>query len=146
VGQLADEMGEQFFLWRKQAMLDLGALPRLAVGDKWNAPDRMNGAQWNEFLDNEGFVERYGAENVAPVRAPESDLATPWTPFVVVPGADARGAIMPAMDLIFPFGFLMIGLRFLLRALLLIGRQLRVEEGSAESDEERPGQASEEAS
>src|SRR5690606_32383779 len=86
ISQVAEHAGEQWFVWRKQMGLDLGAFPLVATGTKWNAESRMNGRQWNEFLSESGFVERYGEEKVAMVRAPESDLDLPWTPFVVVPG------------------------------------------------------------
>jgi TRAP-type C4-dicarboxylate transport system permease small subunit len=144
VGRVTSEVGEQFFAWRKQVKLDLGALPRVIGGGKWNDPDRMSGRQWNEFLDSEGFVERYGAEAVAQVRAPEESLDSSWTPFVVVPGRDARGILLPGMDLIFPLSFLMIGLRFLLRALLVAGGFIKLETDVEDSDE--PTAAEEEAS
>jgi TRAP-type C4-dicarboxylate transport system permease small subunit len=124
LGKVVDEAGDQFFIWRKQMKLDFKAFPSVVTGKRWNAPDRMNGKQWNELLANEGFVERFGEEKVAAVRAPEESLEQPWTPFVVVPGGDARGFLLSTMNLIFPLGFLMIGLRILLRALLVASRHV----------------------
>ncbi|MSP25370.1 MAG: hypothetical protein EXR75_09435 [Myxococcales bacterium] len=109
------------FLLRKQLGFDLGAVPYVIQGERWNADARMNGRQWNAYLDEAGFVERYGAEKVAGVRSAESELDLPRRPFVVEPGGSAPGALIHTLDLIFTVGFLMIGLRFLLRALLVHG-------------------------
>jgi TRAP-type C4-dicarboxylate transport system permease small subunit len=136
---IVDNLDEQFFLWRKQLGFDLEAAPRVIGGGTWNADDRMNGRQWNAFLDEEGFVERYGSEKVDPLKASEEDLAEPWRPFVVAPGGEARGVLINGMNLIFPFGFLMIALRFVLRALLVAGRAVHDEaEGGGEAAEAAP--------
>ncbi len=132
---VADDLGEQFFVWRKQVGLDFGALPYVVQGKRWNDPSRWKGSDWNAFLDEEGFVERYGAEEVAKIRAPEDALDAPWQPFVVVPGDSARGMLQDGMDLLWPIGFLMIGLRFLLRALLLYAGHVRIRiEGDSEEE------------
>ncbi len=133
---VSSELGEHFFLWRKQLGLDFGALPNVLRGKRWDAPGRMNGREWNEFLDTGGFVERYGAKKVAAIKARKSDLESPRVPFVVVPDGNARGMLVHGMDLIFPLGFLMIGLRMLLRALLVFaGHQELAEHESDEEDE-----------
>jgi hypothetical protein len=99
----------------------------------------MTGREWNEFLDNGGFVERYGEEKVAPLRAGEEDLDGSRTPFVVSPIGDARNALMRSMDLIFPFGFLMMGLRFILRALLIFSGHIKPHfEGESGDDDREP--------
>jgi TRAP-type C4-dicarboxylate transport system permease small subunit len=119
MGAVVHDLGEQFFLWRKQAALDARAFPRVLVGRKWNGDSVMNGREWNEYLESAGFIERYGEEKMAPLRASDEDLDEPRTPFVVSPVEDTRGMMVKAMDLIFPFGFLMMALRFILRALLI---------------------------
>ncbi len=126
VSVVAKDLGHQFFVWRKQAGFDLRAIPAVVSGTRWNAEERMNGRQWNEWLADNGFDERYGKEAVDSIRAPEADLDLPRHPFVVIPGTEARGMLLHGMDLIFPFGFLMIGLRFLLRALLIFAGHITV--------------------
>ncbi len=121
VAHVAHHVGDHAFLLRKQLGLDLGALPYVIKGEKWNHDSRMNGREWNRFLDEGGFAERYGAANVADVRATDAELDAPRRPFVVLPGGSAAGALIHTLDLIFTVGFLMIGLRFLLRALLVQG-------------------------
>jgi len=140
VAAVKDDLGHQFFVWRKQAGFDLGAMPNVLTGKRWNAEDRMNGRQWNDWLAANGFDERYGKEKVDRIRAVESDLDMPRHPFVVVPEGEARGMLLRGMDLIFPLGFLMIGLRFLLRALLLIAGHINVKI-EAEDDDDDVGAA-----
>jgi TRAP-type C4-dicarboxylate transport system permease small subunit len=121
VGKIGDGLGEQFFIWRKQAWLDLSAAPHVLAGGRYDDDSRMNGHEWNTFIDEGGFVERYGAEKVETIKAPAAALDAPRVPFVAIPGGNPRGMMVHAMDLVFPLGFFMIALRVLLRALLVIG-------------------------
>lgn len=119
VSKVSDGLGEQFFVWRKQVALDMGGLPYVLAGGRYDDAERMNGRQWNAFVDGGGFAERYGAEKVAELKAPASDLDAPRIAFVAIPGGSPRGILVHGMDLVFPFGFFMIALRVLLRALLV---------------------------
>ncbi|MBI4954314.1 MAG: TRAP transporter small permease subunit [Myxococcales bacterium] len=98
---------------------------------------RMNGRQWNEWLEGAGFAERFGPESVATMRADDHALEKPRVPFVVLPaGGNAMGLLVPTMNLLFPFGLLMIALRLLLRALLVtLGLKSAEPEGSEEAVE-----------
>ncbi|MCC6523118.1 MAG: TRAP transporter small permease subunit [Polyangiaceae bacterium] len=98
---------------------------------------RMNGRQWNEWLEGAGFAERFGPESLATMRAPDDALDKARTPFVVLPeGGNAMGLLVPTMNLLFPFGLFMIALRLLLRALLVtLGLKSAEPEGSEESAE-----------
>jgi hypothetical protein len=117
--------------------LDLTGLPSIAGGERWDSDKRMTGRQWNAWLDDNGYVERYGKEKVDPLRAPESALDAPRVPFVVLPDHEPRGLLVHGMDLIFPFGFFMIGLRVLLRTLLLLGGAVSIDiEGGKDEDED----------
>ncbi|MFP6686526.1 MAG: TRAP transporter small permease subunit, partial [Polyangiaceae bacterium] len=121
VSKVSDGLGEQFFVWRKQLILDIDALPHVLAGGRYDDAERMNGRQWNAFVDAEGFAARYGAEKVAELKAPASDLDAPRIAFVTIPDGSPRGILVRGMDLVFPFGFLMIALRVLLRAALVAG-------------------------
>ncbi|MEZ4443620.1 MAG: TRAP transporter small permease subunit [Polyangiaceae bacterium] len=146
VGVVQEEIGKQLFIWRKQVGLDLRALPHVLAGGKWNDDERMTGREWNTFLDEGGFVEEFGEEKVALVRAPESALDEPRQPFVVVPGGSAPGLLVDAMDLLWPFGFLMICLKFVLRAILTLAGHVRIqEEGEESEDHEADVEAAKEA-
>lgn len=143
-GVVMREMGEDFFILRKQLRLDIGAVPYVLSGKKWNSDDRMNGRQWNEFLDS-GFVERYGAEKVDTIRAKGADLDLPRRPFVVVPDGTAAGALLEALNLVFPIGLLMLGLRLILRVLLVVGGFLEPHlEGEGSGDDDAGGAEPEE--
>jgi len=138
VGHVADKLGDHFWVWRKQVGFDLGAIPYVVRGVRWNDESRFKAKDWNEWLESSGMAERFGAEQVATLRAPEDEPDVAWTPFVIVPGEDTRGMLVHAMDLLWPLGFFFLGLRFILRALLLFAGHIRMHvegEGSGDADE-----------
>jgi len=132
-----DSMGDQFFLWRKQAKLDVRTLPSVLKGDKYS--ESMTGREWNEFFDDNGFVERFGDE-ASKVRALDSALDRPRVPFVQLPNTGSK-ELVKGLDLVFPIGFLMMALRLLLRTLLVFGGHIAVrlegelDESDANSDD-----------
>ncbi len=136
IGVVVDQLGDQAFVWRKQIGLDLSALPNVIQGVRWNDESRMTGRQWNAFLDEGGFNERFGAEKMANLRAPDTDLDASWQPFVIIPDHDTRGMLKHGMDLLWPVGFLMIGLRFLLRGLLLLVGHVRPRAESSDDEDD----------
>jgi TRAP-type C4-dicarboxylate transport system permease small subunit len=136
IAYMQHELGDYFFLYRKQLSLDLGAIPYVVKGEKWNTESRMNGRQWNEFLDKGGFVERFGKEKIDALRVSEADLDLPRTPIIRAnPKNGEEGFLINALDLIFPFGFLMLGLRLLLRCILVMAGHHTVEDGGGRDDE-----------
>lgn len=138
-----------WFVFRKQIALDLRALPDVVFrGVRWDAPSRMNGQAWNAWLDEAGFAERFSAEELAGLRAPESALAEPRVAIVSLPGENARGVLLQDTNLMWPIGLFLIGLRVLLRALLVVAGHASVEPDADEPDEddEPRAQAAEEAS
>ncbi len=142
VATIRHGVGEQLFILRHQAGLDLRAIPAVLSGTRWDAPERMNGREWNAWLDNAGYAERYSPEQMQDIRAPESALDEPRVPFVALPGGrTARGMLIPGMDLTFPVGLFLIGLRVLLRMLLALGGRVSTDPEAADSkdeDEEGP--------
>ncbi len=146
IAHVAGELGDDFFLFRKQLRLDVGALPYVLTGRRWNDPARMTGREWNAFLDD-GFAERFGAEKISQWRQAASALDEPRKePFVVNAGGTARGTLLEALNLVFPFGFLMLSLRLLLRALLVAARFVEPHmEGEGSGDAPAAGQSEEAA-
>ncbi len=138
ISKVASGVGEQFFYFRKQVGLDLRALPAVISGKQWDADDRMNGREWNEWLESAGFVDRYSKEEIATLRAPDNALDEPRAPFVVQPGPKpASGLLIRGMDLfIFPPGFFLIGLRFLLRVLLMLAGHISADPDARTEEEE----------
>jgi hypothetical protein len=128
VARVAEELEEQAFIARKQMALDFRTLPRVLVGTSY--ADYLTGEDYNPWLRSAGFVERYGEEAVEPLIIPDEQKKAP---LVVIPGrGEPRGELIHSANLVFPVGLLILGLRFLLRALLLVLGRVRVFE---ETDE-----------
>ncbi|MBI4704734.1 MAG: TRAP transporter small permease subunit [Deltaproteobacteria bacterium] len=136
VAKIGEGLSERCFFLRKQLRLDAGALPYVVTGRGWNNPERMNGRAWNEWLEQGGFPERFGPAGMAAVRAPDSGLDMPRPPFVVAPGGPLRGTLVAGMDLLFPLGLLLIGLRFLLRTVLALGRHVSLDPNATDELED----------
>jgi hypothetical protein len=136
VSHIGDELGERLFILRKQIGLDLSAVPTVVSGSRWDHEGRMNGRQWNEWIEDGGFRDRYPSEEVDRILAPEEALDQPRHPFVVVPGGSPRGMLVPMMDLTYPFGFFIIGVRVLLRLLLLLLGVVKPFEAGGDDDSE----------
>jgi TRAP-type C4-dicarboxylate transport system permease small subunit len=125
------EGGRHFFLFRKQLALDTRTLLRVAKGDRYDG--WLDGAEWNAWIESGGWEDEFGKEAVAAVLMPESAKAELHPPLVLVPsGGYSRGLLTRDIHLVFPFGLLVIGIRFLLRALLVALGRADIE-GSAHS-------------
>jgi TRAP-type C4-dicarboxylate transport system permease small subunit len=138
MGHVAHTVGEHWFVLRKQLAFDLGGFANVVVGKRWDAPGRLDGREWNELLETGGFVERYGRDKVDPLKAGADELDAPRVPFVRLPAGNPRGMLLEGMDLIFPIGFLMIGLRLLLRLLLVLAGHADVEHDAGPASEREP--------
>lgn len=130
VGKVVHELGEHFFVLRKQIALDFKSAPHTLIkGESYS--DWLTGAEWNKWLVDAGFEERYGKEPVEALKIPEHDTRSPM---VVVPGkGEPRGELINAANLVFPIGLLVIALRFFLRSILAIS-------GHVSSDPEEGGE------
>jgi hypothetical protein len=132
VSRVVHEMGEHGFLARKQIGLDLRTLPRVVAGrryDQWMSADA-----WNEWVKDAGFEDHYKPEEVKSLYVPPD--AAPPPPFVVAPDGEAtRGILVHDLSLVFPFGLLLIGIRFLLRAILTLSGHIPVDPDAAHKDD-----------
>ncbi len=125
------------FVLRKQAALDLRTFPSVVFqGVRWDDPSRMNGRAWNAWLDEAGFAERFTAEELASLKAPPSAEEEPRIAIVNLPGESARSILVHDMNLMWLVGLWMIGLRVLLRALLVASGHASVEPDAEEPDED----------
>lgn len=135
VAKVGKGLEESVFVLRKQLSLDLRATPHVLAGDGY--ADWLGAAEWNRWVDEGGFAERYGAESIASLKIPDGETRAP---FVIVPGVgEPRGELINAANLVFPIGLLVIALRFFLRSLLVISRHLSADpddEASFSSDKE----------
>ncbi|MFO0586439.1 MAG: TRAP transporter small permease [Polyangiaceae bacterium] len=125
-------MGDHFFLTRKQMGIDLRALPHVISGDRYD--QWMSAKAWNEWVKGADFEARYPKEEVETILVP--DDAPPHAPLVVSPDGEAtRGILVHDLSLVFPFGMLAIALRFVLRALLALSRQIEIDPDAAHKEE-----------
>ena len=94
------------------------------------------------LLEEGGFRGEFTGEEVDGIRAPDEDLDGSRIPLVVVPGGgSARNLLIPTMNLMFPIGFVIIALRFLLRLVLVLSKHESLEEDAAASAEATDGRA-----
>jgi hypothetical protein len=130
-----------FFVLRKQLALDLRAMPAVVFsGVRWDDPSRMNGRAWNTWLDEAGFSERFSAEEVNAMRAPKDAEDAPRVPMVVLPNEGVKGLMLHDTNFMWTFGLALIGLRVLLRAVLVLAGHASVEPDAEEPDEDDEGE------
>jgi TRAP-type C4-dicarboxylate transport system permease small subunit len=128
------EVSDHLFFTRKQIGLDLRSLPHVLEGERYDG--WMSAADWNHWVDTSGFEERFGREAVQTIRVP--DDAPPHAPLVLSPtGETTPGMLAHTLGLVFPFGLLAIGLRFLLRAILTLSGHLSADPDEAHKEEIR---------
>lgn len=119
VGAITHEVSELGFAVRKQIKLDFMTLPQVLEGKPY--ANWLTGKAWNEFVDREGFAERFGAEQAASVKLPEDATKSP---IVVIPGkGEPKAKLVHVANLSFPIGLFIIAVRFLLLALLTLSGQ-----------------------
>ena len=129
------EGGRHMFLLRKQLSLDLMTAGHVLKGERYDG--WLHGAEWNTWLAEGGWDAYYSREELEAVTMPESAAAELHPPLVIGPtGHSPRGLITRDLHLIFPFGLFMIGLRFVVRVLLVL-----LGEVEAESDPHGLGNA-----
>lgn len=138
IHRVVEQLGEDFFIARKQIGLDFKSAPHILFrGEKY--ADWLKGKEWNLWLDGSGLVERYGEEQVRALRIADDDTRAP---LIVIPGrGEPRGELIDAANLVFPIGLLVIAIRFLVRALLVVSGQADID--GEEADEFPSGEPSE---
>jgi hypothetical protein len=114
------------FLLGRQLSLDGRSLPKVLAGrayDRW-----MTAAEWNEWLDRADWAAHFGPAADA-LKMDPSAPASVRMPQVTVPGTgeEARGLLIRELNFVFPFGLLVIALKFLVRALLALAGKSAVD-------------------
>jgi TRAP-type C4-dicarboxylate transport system permease small subunit len=130
------EVGNDFFLLGRQLSLDLKSLPRVIGGTKYDG--WMKAADWNAWLKDGDWAAHFKQDDVNNLLMPADQPDATRSPSVNVPGGmeQARGLVIRDLNFVFPFGLLMIALRFLLRALLAISGHVRVDPDAAHGEDE----------
>ncbi len=136
IAGIRHKSAEHRFVFWKQAGLDLRAMPVVVFqGVRWDDASRMNGKQWNAWLDESGFSEHFTREQIDSIKAPSSMENESRLAFVVLPGDSAKNVLVHDLNLVWPLGLFWIGLRTLLRALLVVAGHASVEPDADEPDE-----------
>jgi hypothetical protein len=117
-------LSRQAFVARRQLALDLTVAGRILGGQRWDSA--LSAAEWNAWLD----AADWSAHFDQPVSHEASD-ALPRAPLVAIPGAVPQSYAVKALNLVVPFGLLMIGLRLLLWCLR--GGPVEEPQGGAEA-------------
>jgi hypothetical protein len=130
------EMGRDFFLLGRQASLDMSSWPAVLAGkpyDKW-----LSAAAWNTWLDNADWKGHFDTAAVDALRMDPAAPTATRMPQVAVPGTgeQARGLLVRDLDFVFPFGLLVIALKFALRIALILTGRIKIDLDSAHADEE----------
>lgn len=135
IAHTTDVIGDDLFVWRQQIGLDLSAMVHVGGGGKWDEEGRMNGRQWNAFVENAGYRDHYTKEQVDALLAPQEQLDESRIPMVIVPDDSPRGLLVNAMNMTFPIGLILVAIRFFLKMLLVLSGHAGVEaEGEPEGD------------
>ena len=112
------EGGHHLFLLRKQLALDTRTAARVAMGERYDG--WLRGAEWNAWIESGGWEEEFGPVATRSISLPATATDDLHPPLVLVPtGGYSRGLLTRDLHLVFPFGLLVIAIRFLLRALLV---------------------------
>jgi TRAP-type C4-dicarboxylate transport system permease small subunit len=128
--------GRNLFLAGRQLSLDLRTLPRV-LGDKpygkW-----LTAKEWNEWLRAGGWEKRFAEADVKALELPEDSTDFRQPAVTAVPGGTDRieQLLSPLLNLVFPFGLLVIAIRFVLRSILAITGWVKVDPDAAHGDEE----------
>lgn len=133
---IAGDMKKDMFLLGRQVSLDFQAFPKVLAGTKYDT--WMTGAQWNEWMKGADWSAHFPKDDVDGQLAQPDQLNEPHPPAVNWPGGgeNIRGLLVRDMNFIFPFGLLVIGLRFLLRCLLTLSGHIKVDPDAAHEDED----------
>lgn len=138
---VAAHLREDFFIGRKQIALDVKSIPHVVfkgeIYSEW-----LTGKEWNPWVESAGFAERYGKEAAETLKIPDDATRAPT---IVIPGrGEPRGELINAAYLVFPIGFFVIAMRFVVRTLLVLSGHVRVDPDESEDWIDQP-QGSEEA-
>jgi hypothetical protein len=129
-------MGRDLFLLGRQMSLDLKTGPRVLGGNKYK--DYLHPAEWNAWLKAGGWTDYFAADDVNGQLMDETDANATRLPIVNIPGTgeDTNGLLRRDADFIFPFGLLMIAIRFLIRSILAIAGYVKVDPDAIHGDPE----------
>jgi TRAP-type C4-dicarboxylate transport system permease small subunit len=130
------EFGRDMFLLRQQIKLDFHTLPKVLRGAKYK--DYLKAGEWNDWMSGGAWDSWFPADDVKAQMMDTADQTQTRLPLINIPGTgeNTNGLLIRDIDFVFPFGLLMIAIRFLLRCVLAIGGAVRVDPDAAHGDVE----------
>ncbi|MBK7394901.1 MAG: TRAP transporter small permease subunit [Myxococcales bacterium] len=146
------------FLLRRQLSMDVRSFGKVVLSgqpfDKW-----YTGTEWNKEINENGWAKMYPPKGAVPAYKPclspqeleqltaqNTQFVEGWrlqgvcdigdgngtrAPLMTAPEPDDRTPLEADLSLLFPWGFFVIGLRFLLRGLLAIGGAVSTDPNAA---------------
>lgn len=136
MARVAEDTSRNLFLAGRQLSLDLQSIPVVLSGERYHW---MQPKDWNEWLRAGGWEKHFAAEDVKALELPEDGTVDPRTPAVTaVPGGteQVRGILVALLNMVFPFGLLIIAARFVLRSILALTGWVNVDPDAAHGDED----------
>jgi hypothetical protein len=137
VEKVVDDTGRNLFLARRQLSLDLRSLPRVLAGKPY--AQTMTPGEWNAWVKGGGWEKHFSPEDVRSLELPEDGSIEYRNPSVTaIPGGSEPipKILVGLLNMVFPFGLFVIGIRFLLRCLLALSGWVKVDPNAAHGDEE----------
>ncbi len=126
-------MSADLFLLGRQASLDLRSLPHVLAGEAYDG--WMTATEWNAWLDGADWTAHFDKAAVDALHMDPSAPNAMRAPQVSCPGTgdEPGGLLIRELNLVFPFGLAILAVKFILRVLLVLARQLDPAEDGAES-------------
>jgi hypothetical protein len=135
LAHMGHDMATDLFLVGRQLSLDVRTFPRVVFGTKYNA--YFTNGEWNTWVKGADWGAHFPADAAQDLLTPPDRAEDKHIPAVSIPGGEeVRGLLTKDADLVFPFGLLMIALRFLLRALLVLAGHIRVDPDLVHEEDE----------
>jgi uncharacterized membrane protein (UPF0136 family) len=136
IDHVLKETSRNLFLARRQLALDLRSFPKVISGTpyaKW-----LSATEWNEWVREGGWNEHFSAEDVKALELPADYKEFRQPAVTSVPGGVERVhmLLVPLLNMVFPFGLLVIAIRFIIRSILAITGWVKVDPDAAHSDED----------
>jgi hypothetical protein len=134
---VVDDTGRNLFLAGRQLSLDLRSFPKVVAGTPYG--ETMTAAEWNEWLRGGSWEKHFDREHIEAQILPEDGSIDYRNPAVTaIPGGTEpiRMLLVGLLNMVFPFGLFVIGIRFILRSLLALSGWVKVDPNAAHGDEE----------
>jgi TRAP-type C4-dicarboxylate transport system permease small subunit len=134
LAEVAHDMGTDLFIIGRQLSLDVQSFPRVIIGRQYNG--YLTGSDWNTWVNDADWASHFPGQPIQGLLVTPERLDATHIPAVSIPGGqEVRGLLIKDADLVFPFGLLMIALRFLLRAVLAISGHVQVDPDMAHGED-----------